>query len=623
MAQAAAEPPCRRPPPEFEPTDEEGGMQGTASMDSAGSEPCKLGTGSRRMARVLALGDSWFPGFLTGFPSCVPCFAPRFADERPCVAGLTACLQGLLGRKPPRTPQLSRRARGRKATPINDAVRESFKRRTSHSSEALHLGALRLNYDPARSIGKTYKKVARLGGGAFGTVFHVQSTSTGQDRAMKVLPKTQVSADSKFVQTEIELMLHLDHPNVVKFYESFEEAKYICIVTELCNRGDFNKLRHGKCSEEDMRVLYRDVMMGVAYCHNLGIAHRDLKFDNCLLSEGVHRRVGKVIDFGLSAIRQEGNHDEWLNEPCGTCIFVAPEVINNALYGVKVDMWALGVMLYNFLTDRFPFARDGEKVKTKRLLRDICHAELTFEHLEACAAEPCAKELVRQLLVRDPAERLDAAAALKHEWLSSSPGVCFRGFFKKAGPECLLQRLTSFADLSRFEKVALMVAAQQATHAEVEDMRAAFLALDSSAQGTLSREDLRKGFASCGHQLSEDELEAVFRSLDVDQNERVSWVEWLSATLSSDTIASEYSAKEVFNFFDADGSQSISEAELQRVVGEEEANIILHDPGSPSNKKADLCWDEFHCLFQRVAHRRCDSNFSGRRRPPCLAHKVL
>lgn len=148
-----------------------------------------------------------------------------------------------------------------------------------------------------------------------------------------------------------------------------------------------------------------------------------------------------------------------------------------------------------------------------------------------------------------------------------------------------------------------MVSAQQASNAEVEDIRSAFLALDVCGDGSLSKSAFVAGFASCDQNLTEDELEAVFSSLDVDRNTRVSWAEWLSATLPPDLVASEVAARELFNFYDADGNRTISQGELCRVVGQEEAErVLLH-----SSRKGNLGWEDFQGLVKDVADERRSS----------------
>eukprot|EP00434_Breviolum_minutum_P021645 symbB.v1.2.019103.t3/scaffold1548.1/size117880/8 len=154
---------------------------------------------------------------------------------------------------------------------------------------------------------KSYNNLQKLGSGAFGAVFKAQCRLTHEWRAIKKLPLSDVADDMAFVYAELEAMIHLHHPNVVKFYEHFEQENALFMVTELCDGGDFSELNHGIDDPQEVKLLIRDVVMALAYCHDHGVAHRDLKFENCLIKNSYkNHRVGKVIDFGLSAIRTQG-----------------------------------------------------------------------------------------------------------------------------------------------------------------------------------------------------------------------------------------------------------------------------------------------------------------------------
>mmetsp|Transcript_57621 Transcript_57621/g.150109 ORF Transcript_57621/g.150109 Transcript_57621/m.150109 type:complete len:586 (+) Transcript_57621:88-1845(+) len=539
-----------------------------------------------------------------------------------CVAGL---LQGIRGCCLPIQARIRRGAK-RRGTPINDAVRRSLSRHPAPQG-AIALSGLRLHPDPARDPNHSYKKLGRLGAGSFGSVYKVHNKVTGQDRAMKVIQKRKVGSDREVLQTEVEAMTRLDHPNVVKFFEFFERDESVCIVTEWCACGDFTQLLRGASSTGEMPLLYRDIVTGVSYIHSLGIVHRDLKFENCLLAQGKLRRVGKVIDFGLSAIRRVDDNADWLQDSLGTALFVAPEVICKGVkYGTKCDLWSLGVMLYWLLSGKHPFVKDVTSMPTQKVLRSISRSPLREQPL--ANVDPSAQELVRSLLVRDPAKRPDAVAALKSSWLSSRS--YFQSYFlqyaAKIGCHSLVHRLTSFAQLSQFKKVALMVIAQLTNHAKVEDSRNAFLSLDVHGRGSLGKQDIQAGFAACGHDLSEDDIEAVFRSLDVDGNQRVSWDEWLAATLLPDIIMSEDAVKGLFSFFDIDDDQRISHAELGRVLSDTEAALVLEagrvdaDVSCSGNEDRSLSWEGFRHLVNQVAHSRRDNTTVCSRDPRHCRH---
>lgn len=519
---------------------------------------------------------------------------------------LRRCLLGVVGpRRHAGAGGGARQCRKRADSTVNAKVRKLIWADAQRSDQRLELSTLLLNYDPTRCFSRSYKVVRQLGTGAFGTVYTVRSTVTGEERAVKIIAKTKVKQDMRLVVTEIEALMRLDHPNVVRFYEFFEDRGVIRVVMELCTCGDFVSLQSRR-NVDEIRLLFRDVMMGVAYCHERGIAHRDLKFENCLLCEGGQRRIAKVIDFGLSAIRRDEDQDDaWLEETCGTKFFLAPEVVSKtSRYGVQCDLWSLGVMLYILLTDEHPFAQDAAKLSSNKLFRKIQGAPLRQEPLEKAGVEQAACQLICKLLTRDPAQRLDAKAALNEEWLRpvGSGEFHFSSSSRRSNSKRLLQRLTTFAATTRFDKVVLMLVAHLTKIKEVEDMRAAFLALDTHGAGSLSREELKAGLALCDIILSDEELEATFVALDTNDDQKVNYIEWLSATMEPSVIASDSAVKELFNFFDADGSGGVSRGELRRVVGDEEAERVFH--GCDKAEDGLLDWHEFRRLVKQVAEMR-------------------
>lgn len=229
---------------------------------------------------------------------------------------------------------------------------------------------------------------------------------------------------------------------------------------------------------------------------------------------------------------------------------------------------------------------------------------ISWAPLRAAGIDGEAQELTRCLLVREPAIRLDAGEALRMPWLMAATELRPHSCVQDAGGEELLHRLTSFKDLPKFSKVALMMAGQQVAFPDVDDTRKAFLALDRSADGTLSREDLARGFALYGFPLGEGQLDAIFDSLDVDGDRRVSWAEWLSAAHAPDSLFCPAVVGELFRFFDAGGNQKISQQDLRLVVGDVEAQRVLKKSGSPSGH---LHLQHFQMLAAQIARHQYEA----------------
>ena len=410
---------------------------------------------------------------------------------------------------------------------------------------------------------------------------------TGETRAIKVILKPPEVEELQRILNEVCALLQLDHPNIAKLYEYFEDRKAIYMVTELCTVGNLGELDPLEDDMDEIRLLFRDVMRAVAYCHSEGIAHRDLKFENCLLTDCPGRRSGriaKVIDFGLARMKRAGSTgSNWMNEVVGTLYFLAPEVLKSQdplySYGFECDLWSLGVMIFFVLTNEHPFCSSASGPEDA--YRRITRGSLRASYLKAPGVPEDAERLVKLLLVKEPRNRISAANALLQPWLSpeglsdnesEGSGSPFQAahLAGRAGQlKCLVERILSFAKFSRFEQAILTVAAHAAKGKDIENLTAVFACLDSSNHGWITCDDLRRALTAAEISLNGLEEEAVLGALDPDSDEKIQYTDWVAATLKPAHVTSDKSVEELFNFFDLRGRDQITLDDLVQVLGQE------------------------------------------------------
>lgn len=471
--------------------------------------------------------------------------------------------------------------------------------------------ALLVKHDPSRRLSKSYKTVASLGRGGFGSVYRVQYMPTGEERAVKVVSKPKDSHSMQRVVVEVELLIDLDHPNIEKFFEFFEDRRHICLVTELCTGGNLGSVSPQKDAAE-IPLLFRDVVSAVAYCHSKGVVHRDIKFDNCLLTKPdstCPRRYAKVIDFGLSAVRPtDEQHDRWMHEAVGTLYFVAPEVLMSDgawphRYSEKCDCWSIGVMMYIVYTDLHPFARSHASGKTiaHRIRRD----PVRIEALDEFGLSAETRDLIVSLLKKAPEDRITAEAALQHNYFVDAANTQGRSCSPSgtASPHTMrrmFSQVLSFARSSRFERAVLTITAHDAQFQEVEQLRAAFIKLDPARHGWLSRDGIRTALRNLNLRLPEEEFEQIFEALDPDGDDRIQYTDWLAATIRPAVLTSEKALKELFDFFDVHGNGKIKRTDLLDVLGDGVQDAQL-PPGLRAEDEGDLGWEEFQSLMRKVA----------------------
>uniref|UniRef100_A0A7S1NGA1 non-specific serine/threonine protein kinase n=1 Tax=Eutreptiella gymnastica TaxID=73025 RepID=A0A7S1NGA1_9EUGL len=267
----------------------------------------------------------------------------------------------------------------------------------------------------SKKIGGEYELGKTLGKGHFSKVklgIHIQ---TKKQVAVKIMERKALVEEQmeEQLKREIAIMRKLDHPHVTKMFEVLQTQKHVYLVLELVTGGElFDKIVQKKRFDETMaRNYFQQLVVGTYYCHLNDVAHRDLKPENLLLDD---KGILKISDFGLSNLQPNSGSGQMgagqqLYTMCGTPEYVAPEVLRDQGYnGFIADVWSCGVILYVMLAGSLPF-RDTEK-------------STVFQKIKAAQYEmkpffpEGAQDLIRKLLVVDPAKRWTLEQVAEHEW---------------------------------------------------------------------------------------------------------------------------------------------------------------------------------------------------------------
>jgi len=274
-----------------------------------------------------------------------------------------------------------------------------------------------------KAVEEFYKVGEEIGRGAFSVVKRGVNKQSQEEVAIKFIEKKFVDKqDLVLLAREIDIMKKVDHANVLKLKEVFETDETIALVMELVTGGElfYKIVEKGNYSEKDAANIVAQMIRGVDYLHDQGIAHRDLKPENLLCSgenDPNYRPFRVVIaDFGLSKVFDNG---ESLETSCGTPDYVAPEVITaEGSYDKSVDMWSCGVITYVLLCGFSPFLSSTQT----GLFEKIIKVEYDFPDPEWTNISSEAKDFIRHLLVKDPNERWTAKQCKEHPWLSGAFG---------------------------------------------------------------------------------------------------------------------------------------------------------------------------------------------------------
>ena len=216
----------------------------------------------------------------------------------------------------------------------------------------------------------------KLGKGKFGLVKLGINKETNDKVAVKVMNKNNMdSSDLELVRTEIEILKICQHPYIIKLYDIFENVDYIYIIMEYCSGGDlfsFLQKRNFILKEDKVATIMYKLCKAVFYVHSYGIADRDIKPENVLLTSEDEDADIRLLDFGLSKIV---GPNQKCTEPYGTLTYCAPEIILDKPYLKTVDSWSLGVMTYLMLSGSLPFSGKDEH----EIAKNVVYSKVNFE----------------------------------------------------------------------------------------------------------------------------------------------------------------------------------------------------------------------------------------------------
>ena len=254
--------------------------------------------------------------------------------------------------------------------------------------------------------------IKELGSGSFGNVYLVRHKETKAEYAIKAIDKRNKNnqEEKPYFRREVEVMYKIHHPNVVKLFGHFEDNLYCYFIMEYISKGNvYNLLPTDKKKRLSTKVcsfIIRDVISAVYFLHHMNppIIHRDIKPENVLLGDGL---VAKLTDFGWSNYMQEG---EKRTTVCGTPIYLAPEILEEKPHDEAVDLWCIGVLLFELVTANPPFRGDDLESLKANILSLKIHwpKDINVD----------AKNLIIKILKLDPKQRLPLEEMIKHRFIT-------------------------------------------------------------------------------------------------------------------------------------------------------------------------------------------------------------
>ncbi|XP_063244012.1 serine/threonine-protein kinase GD17699-like isoform X2 [Bacillus rossius redtenbacheri] len=268
------------------------------------------------------------------------------------------------------------------------------------------------------SIKFKYQVGRIIGDGNFAVVRHCVERSSGTEYAMKIIEKSKCYGKEHMIESEVSILRQVRHPNIIQLVAEYNFHGELYLVMELVKGGDlFDAIAQAtKFSEREASIMTRNLASALLYLHGMNIVHRDIKPENLLVEmDSNGTRLLKLGDFGLAQRVMDP-----LYTVCGTPTYVAPEILAETGYGLKIDVWAAGVILYILLCGFPPFvsATNDQEELFDKILSGLYEFSSPYwddvSHL--------AKHLISHMLQVQPELRFSAEDVLDHLWLAEAGG---------------------------------------------------------------------------------------------------------------------------------------------------------------------------------------------------------
>ena len=405
-------------------------------------------------------------------------------------------------------------------------------------------------------IREIYKFKDLLGGGHFGTVrsaFRRFEKAPHKLFAIKSISKKNLSEiNLNDLIKEVDIISSLDHPNIIKFYETYNDNFYFHIVMELCRGKDlFSRINKGINDEKLIATIIMKILHSLSYCHSKGVSHRDLKPENIIFETPEIDSDIKLIDFGLS---KKFKSNEKLHTLLGTPYYVAPEVLTKE-YNEKCDLWSVGIITYLLIVGDVPFRGKNNNDIFNKIIKE----NINFNSIKWKNFSNEAKNFVKLLLQKDYNKRPSAQEALNHNW--------FISIFTKIHKSILIEpniftALKNYKPCNILKKLVYKYIINSMGHSELKKYKTALFAFDIRHNGYIDLSELNKVFELLKIDISEEQIKKLMNA--AEGKKYLNYTEFIMCCLNLKEVLKIDKLESAFRYFDINNDGFIDANDIKK-----------------------------------------------------------
>ena len=425
---------------------------------------------------------------------------------------------------------------------------------------------MKVRKDSIRNRYVILKKIADSYSGALYNVLHLNSNA---GRVIKFVPVNSLkSGDAQNLLYKLRIIHSLDHANIIKVYEAYQDERNLAIITDCCYGGELlDRIVSQKFISENQAAKYLlQIVSATIHLQSNGVVQRFLKPENLLFETPKENSNLKMIDF---CIWSQYPISKRILERLGSPYFMAPELFSGN-YNDKCDVWSMGVLLHLMLSGIPPFNGKNDT----EILQSIMTNELLFEGKIWKKVSPGAKELIRSMLTREVIARPSAMMVFENQWLQT----CGNNLESdKTITKLSVKKLSIFNTTSKLQRaIQTFITTQAMISEEMAVLSETVSSRDKNGSGLLIWKDLYEAIAG----LSGDASISVIKFLAKDDRDRNGWINYTECLTDATKSMKELSRNRLnaaFREFDKDGSGKISVSELIKAIGGEknQSNMLV------------------------------------------------